>query len=93
MAAKAEEAKAAEPQIDTHGMTSVLANSTNAKHRNCEFLKFLRQIETGALKIEEKEGASDLVVDADKMAQFEQSEVVRLQEEAVRQEEDAKFAQ
>ena len=62
-----EEVKAADA---SSGMIDVLANSTNPKHRQSEFLGFLRQVETGALTIAESGGVSKLEVDAAKMDEY-----------------------
>lgn len=66
-----EEAKAADA---SSGMIDVLANSTNPKHRQSEFLGFLRQVETGALTISESGGVSKLEVDAAKMDAYKAQE-------------------
>jgi hypothetical protein len=68
-------------------MVEVMQNSTNPKHRNSEFLKFLNKLNTGALKIEEDK----LVEDEVKLKDFEASEAIRMEKEIVRQEEDEKF--
>lgn len=49
-------------------MVEVLTNSTNPKHRNSEFLKFLNKLNSGALKIQGEE----LVEDAAKMTEFQE---------------------
>jgi hypothetical protein len=47
-------------------MVEVLTNSTNPKHRNSEFLKFLNKLNSGALKIQ----GEKLIEDAAKMTEF-----------------------
>jgi len=56
-------------------MVNVLKNSTDPKHRNSEFLKFLSQLNHGALNIDEK--TSELVEDKDKLVEFEKLEEAR----------------
>jgi len=53
-----EEVKQSESKTDdisnvTKNMTDVLSNSTNPKHRNCKFLKFLNKLNHGAYKLED----------------------------------------
>jgi len=62
-------------------MVEVLENSTNSKHRNSEFLKFLKQLNSGALTIE---GETKLVENAEKMQEFELQEAERQKEEVIR---------
>jgi hypothetical protein len=40
-------------------MVDVLSHSTNPKHRNCKFLKFLNKLNHGAYKIEEGQLVKD----------------------------------
>ena len=56
-------------------MVEVLSNSANPKHRNSEFLKFLKQLNSGALTIEND---NKLVENADKMKEFEAQEATRM---------------
>ena len=72
-------------------MIDVLANSTNPKHRQSKFLGFLRQIESGALKIDEKDGESKLEVNQAKLEEFNAKEKEREAEEVTRQAEEAAF--
>ena len=53
-------------------MVNVLENSSDPKLRNCEFLKFLKQRNSGSLKIDENQ---DLIVDNEKMVEFDHLEV------------------
>jgi hypothetical protein len=43
----------------TKNMVDVLSHSTNPKHRNCKFLKFLNKLNHGAYKIEEGQLVKD----------------------------------
>lgn len=72
-------------------MVEVLQNSANPKHRNSEFLKFLTQLNQGAITIDEQ--SNQVVENAEKMQEFEAKEVIRLEQEKVRQEEEAQFKQ
>lgn len=47
-------------------MVEVLQNSEDPKHRNSEFLKFLKQLNQGALNIE----GDKIVENAEKMQEF-----------------------
>ena len=85
---KTEEAKQQPVQQASSNMVEVLQNSTDPKHRNCEFLGFLKQLNTGALTIDKD---SKLIEDPVKMAEWKQTEEVRKAAEIVRAEEDAKF--
>jgi len=68
---KIEENKTGEPvQAATGNMVEVLTNSTNPKHRNSEFLKFLNKLNAGALKIENE----SLVEDSTKMQEYNAGE-------------------
>lgn len=62
-------------------MVEVLGNSSNPKHRNSEFLKFLKQLNSGALTIEND---NKLVENAEKMKEFEIQEAERMKEEVIR---------
>ena len=53
-------------QQASSNMVEVLQNSEDPKHRNSEFLKFLKQLNQGALNIE----GDKLVENTDKMAEF-----------------------
>jgi hypothetical protein len=68
-------------------MVEVLQNSSNPKHRNSEFLKFLNQLNCGAISVD----GDKIIEDPVKMEQFNIQEAERLQKEKIRQEEDAKF--
>ena len=61
-------------------MVEVLQNSTNPKHRNSEFLKFLNQLNQGAINIE----GDKLSENPTKMAEWQASEAQRLDKEQVR---------
>jgi hypothetical protein len=62
-----EEAKQANPvQQASSNMVEVLQNSTNPKHRNSEFLKFLNQLNAGAIDIQDDKVVEDPV----KMQEF-----------------------
>ena len=62
-------------------MVSVLENSSDPKLRNSEFLKFLKQLNQGSLKIDESQ---ELIVDQEKMVEFESLEAQRLKDEVIR---------
>lgn len=90
--AKLEEAKSSEPEANpisqaSSNMVEVLQNSTNPKHRNSEFLKFLNKLNMGAIKIEDDQ----LVEDAVKMTEFEKQESIRMEKEIIRQQEEEQF--
>lgn len=72
-------------------MVSVLSTSSDPKHRNSEFLKFLQQLNHGALAI--NEDSQTLVEHQEKMAEFDKLEEQRLKEESVRQKEEEQFKQ
>lgn len=71
-------------------MVEVLQSSNNPKHRNSEFLKFLKKLNSGALEIKDD---SSLVENQAKMAEFEKQEQARLEAEAKRMEEEEKYKQ
>ena len=62
-------------------MVEVLENSTSSKHRNSEFLQFLKQLNSGALTIE---ADTKLVENPEKMKEWELQEAERQKEEVVR---------
>lgn len=76
-----EEAKVSQPKEQSNqqneianasgNIVEVLKNSTNPKHRNSEFLKFLTKINIGALKID----GNDVVEDTAKMDEWQKLEV------------------
>jgi hypothetical protein len=68
-------------------MVDVLQNSSNPKHRNSEFLKFLNQLNTGAIDIQ----GDQIVENAEKMQEFQAQEIQRVDKEKVRQQEEEKF--
>ena len=70
-------------------MLEALSTSTNSVHRNCEFLKFLKQLNNGALTLNEE--TQEIQEDAGKMAEFAKEEADRLKEEEIRQKEEAEF--
>ena len=87
----AEEVKATEQSMinqSSSNMVEVLQNSSNPKHRNSEFLKFLLKLNSGALEIKND---TDLIVNAEKMKEFEAKEVVRMEEEVKKQAEEEEF--
>ena len=75
-------------QQASSNMVEVLQNSANPKHRNSEFLKFLRQLNSGALAIGDD---NQLNEDPIKMQEFAEQETKRLEEEEIRQREEEKF--
>lgn len=68
-------------------MVEVLQNSEDPKHRNSEFLKFLKQLNSGALNIED----GKLVENQTKMTEFAEQEKVRIAADLVRQKEAEQF--
>lgn len=66
-------------------MVQVLSTSADPKHRNSEFLKFLQQLNKGALSIDDDQ---NLVENKEKMAEFDKEEEERMKEEKQRQLED-----
>ena len=62
-------------------MVDVLVNSTNIKHRNCKFLKFLNKLNHGAYTIEN----DTLVKHQDKIKEFREIDTVRRNQEASEQ--------
>jgi hypothetical protein len=69
-------------------MVEVLSTSADPKHRNSEFLKFLNQLNEGALTIDDNQ---QLVEDKAKMAEFEKQEEERVKADKKRQLEDEQF--
>ena len=63
-------------------MVESLSSSSNAIHRNCEFLKFLKQLNHGALTLNEE--TQEIIEDKAKMSEFEVLEQERQKEEAIR---------
>jgi hypothetical protein len=54
-------------------MVDALANSTNIKHRNCKFLKFLNKLNHGAYTIEN----DNLVKHSEKIKEFREIDTAR----------------
>ena len=61
-------------------MVEVLSNSKNPKHRNSEFLKFLKQLNSGAIIIKDEK----LIVNDQKMKVFESEDVLRIEKDLER---------
>lgn len=62
-------------------MVDVLSNSTDTKHRNSKFLKFLNKLNHGAYTIENEE----LVKHADKIKEFREIDQDRKEKEILQQ--------
>jgi hypothetical protein len=58
-------------------MVDTLANSTNPKHRNSKFLRFLNKLNSGAYEIKEEQ----LVKHPEKIAEFRAKDSQRREEE------------
>lgn len=65
----------------TKNMTDVLSTSSNPKHRNCKFLKFLNKLNHGAYTLEEDK----LVKNQDKLKEFREIETQRRNEDLKRE--------
>jgi len=61
----------------TGNMVEVLKNSTNPKHRNCKFLKFLNKLNCGAYEIE----GEQLVKNQEKIKEFRAIDTQRRNDE------------
>jgi hypothetical protein len=69
------EEKAADKSMQevTGNMVEALSKSSNPKHRNCKFLKFLNKLNSGAYTIENEQ----LVKHPEKLAEFRAQDVAR----------------
>lgn len=54
-------------------MVDALSNSTNEKHRNCKFLKFLNKLNHGAYTIENDQ----LIKHPEKIKEFREIDIAR----------------
>mmetsp|Transcript_18064 Transcript_18064/g.30813 ORF Transcript_18064/g.30813 Transcript_18064/m.30813 type:complete len:124 (-) Transcript_18064:1306-1677(-) len=77
---KQEEAKNPVGEVSKN-MVEVLQNSSDPKHRNSEFLKFLKQLNSGAYEIENE---TELKVNQAKMEEFQKQEDERMIQEIKR---------
>lgn len=84
--AKVEENVNEQVKATSNSMIEVLSKSTNPKHRNSKFLKFLKKLAHGAYGIENEQ----LVKNPEKLVEFKALEGERLKEEEVRQAEEKK---
>ena len=65
----------------TKNMVDVLSNSTNPKHRNSKFLKFLNKLNYGAYSLENDK----LIKNQDKITEFRAIETQRRNDDMLRQ--------
>lgn len=68
----------------TRNMVDVLSNSTNPKHRNSKFLKFLNKLNYGAYTLENDQ----LVKHPDKISEFRAIETQRRNDDLLREVQD-----
>ena len=83
---KTEDKVKEEVRATSNSMIEVLSKSTNPKHRNSKFLKFLKKLAHGAYGIENEQ----LVKNPEKLEEFRAVEGERMKEEVVRQAEEKK---
>lgn len=83
---KVEDKVKEEVRATSNSMIEVLSKSTNPKHRNSKFLKFLKKLAHGAYGIENEQ----LVKNPEKLVEFRAVEGERMKEEVVRQAEEKK---
>ena len=69
----------------TSNMVDVLSNSTNPKHRNSKFLKFLNKLNHGSFTIENDQ----LVKHAEKIKEFRQIDTARRNKEMMEEKKEA----